>query len=231
MKRAYENGLELSFCIEIHPRDLALRGLQDTLQPNGPILPRKGIKILRRPARDLLHHIIHPIFQSTGTRRLNARKESGIPVRQATAHHALKSFVLGEFHMNHLAAQTGAEFRRHLQRNATVSEDSHSNRPDQKARAYLVVAQQLRAQDRMFGVMGLLVRERAERNGSDVVGADEGHLAVAAGRVDLALVFDREAVLFLLREVLYRVPPLASASCTTSHTRTIACCSKTQTHP
>lgn len=65
---------------------------------------------------------------------------------------------------------------------------------------YLVKGQQVPSQDGVVRIVWFLVGESMKGNGCNILCADEGNLAIAASRVDLALAFDRVDV-GTLREV------------------------------
>lgn len=62
---------------------------------------------------------------------------------------------------------------------------------------YLIICQQLRAQDSIVRIVGVLVGERAKCNGCDIRRADKWDLAIIAGRVYLALISDNESLRLL----------------------------------
>lgn len=68
---------------------------------------------------------------------------------------------------------------------------------------YLIIGQQFRAQYRVRRIMRFLISKRSQRDSRYVRGADERDPAVAASRVDLALVLDRGCVALLVGEVFY----------------------------
>lgn len=67
---------------------------------------------------------------------------------------------------------------------------------------YLVVGQELRAQDPIVGIARLHICERMEGNGCNIRGADEWNLAIFTSAVDLALFFDCD-LMQMDREILY----------------------------